>query len=64
MPRATKCVQCLTRSGDVALLKRFDETVDGSEIQTYFKKPGQYLQQALERRLGFPDFFMYINEES
>lgn len=44
------------------MLKRFDEVVKGVEIQTYFKKAGQYLQQAIERR-QFPDFFNNIAEE-
>ena len=62
MPLATRCVPCVEQSGDVVLLKRFDEKVGGVDVQTYFKKAGQYLERALERR-NVPDYFSHMAEE-
>lgn len=37
MPGATMCVLCLELTGDVPILKRFDEIIgDGERVETYF----------------------------
>lgn len=46
MPSATLCVPCQLRAGDVAIPKRFDETVgDGERVETFFTNESTILYQ-------------------
>jgi hypothetical protein len=49
MPHATFCVPCLQFSGDVPVLKRFDEiTGDNERVEVYFTE-----DQRIERQLHY-----------
>lgn len=53
VPDADMCVPCLEQSGDVIKVRRLDENIGTPEnpnvIQTYYKKPNQYLDKAISR---------------